>query len=80
MIKSKKYISEYNIINRLKTKDKENILKAGTETLAIHEQDWSNCGFLISWRPKGNEQHIPGAERKDLSTLNSIATENTVQE
>lgn len=29
---------------------------------------------------KEMKQHIPGAERKDLSTLNSIASENIVQE
>ena len=55
MIKSKKYISQHNIIKCLKTKDKENILKADIEKLPIYEQDLNNCGFLISWRPKGNE-------------------------
>ena len=29
---------------------------------------------------KEMKQHIPGAERKDLSTLNSIASENIVQQ
>ena len=55
MIKSKKYISKHNIIKHLKTKDKENILKAATEKLPIYEQDLNNwISHLLETKRKWN--------------------------
>ena len=41
---------------------------------------WITVDFSSLGDQKEMKQHIPGTERKDLSTLNSIASENIVQE
>lgn len=72
--KSKKYTPRYTIVKLLKTKDKGNILKAA------RKNNSNDTGFLIRSHESQKEWDIfPNAERKELSTLNSICSGNIFQ-